>query len=870
MAEYKVNTISIYIIMNYSFYASLLELCENSTISQAPSSPVLTSRGPLTPVLSSPSYTFLADDSSLYLLILGSAHCFNHQLSIKETPHTAFKALQDLVSLRQKYLGHKVIGIGYSSGASIMAALADICKDIEAYCFNPVGLGKTATGLDFYQRYSLSDQKPNVSVIRTEADTLSKHFLPPNPEKITVIQHSPKLHPHSLQNFIDNFEINLRDIGKIFPTISQISFSPATGFLLVETTQDLGNYYIEGDIATIFYMVYTYPGQFSFTLVPADKYNPSGPYQLKFFVPEELESTLIGHYLWEADWKLKQLDQGCFYDDLTRQRIPITAEIPWFKSGFDFYSEVSQERSFVRLWFVNEKVDFSYANSEHKGVTIQPGPLKIRVEARKLVQDSEAEFGLSDTDLDHTSVQFAKYLTDHFDELCTEIPELQKLKQIASLVSMAEFFRDTLKIPKDMMNLDLLKSRMPVVEDFYEKGKVPRLSRSEERVEGDFIVKLVVTGGVSLISQSKTQIHNADLIDYLDRSSEYLTPFQITHFDYMRELLEYVDTPGTRGSSASLYAVSLFTPQCCSEEFCNSMVLVDCGSIESSDLSQVYEQLSPYSYLGKLFCKMHHPFRCSRNKCRKVIMPGQAYAQLQIGKFHGECLVCEYCGKAVVNKFVVKEGFYHVECLMKANSEEGEGREGNDRGGIEGVREGREKDREKEKEKEMVKAEAEVKETEEEKENEKEKKGGVGNEEGLGVEHKKVVEEMGRDVGVRKNAGDLEQELFLERKHAEGTGNEDEETWTGCEETKKNQEAEEVKISGKKEESKINVKDKKVKTGLPETKVEKKVIKHKSGALKSPTALEGVDSEKMTPGTQTHGKIEARPSDKFALQKKSK
>ena len=32
-------------------------------------------------------------------------------------------------------------------------------------------------------------------------------------------------------------------------------------------------------------MVYTYPGEFSFSLVPADKYNPSGPYQLKAYRP---------------------------------------------------------------------------------------------------------------------------------------------------------------------------------------------------------------------------------------------------------------------------------------------------------------------------------------------------------------------------------------------------------------------------------------------------------------------------------------------------------------------------------------------------------------------------------------------------------
>ena len=835
--------------MNYSFYASLLESYENSLLSESALPPLSSSHGPLTSLLSSPPYTFLKDDSYLYLLILGSAHCFGQQLSIKETPHTAFKALQDLISLRQKYPRHKVIGIGYSSGASIMAALADICKDIEAYCFNPVGLGKTTTGMEFYQKYSITNDQPNVTVIRTEADTLSKHFTPPNLEIINVVQHSPKLHPHSLQNFIENYEVNVIDIGKIFPTISQISFSPTTGFLLVETSQDLGNYYIEGDIATIFYMVYTYPGEFSFSLVPADKYNPSGPYQLKAYGPEELENTSIGHYLWEADWKLKQLDQGYFYDDLTEQKIPISAEIPWFKSGYDFYSEVSQERSFVRLWFVNEKVDFEYANSEQKGITLQPGPVKIRVEARKLVQNVDSEFGLSDTDHDHTSVKFAKYLTEHFDELCKEIPELQKLKQIASLISMAEFFRDTLKIPKEFFNLEMLKSRMPVVLDFYEKGKVPRLSRREERLEGDFMVTLVVTGGVSLISQSKSQIHNAELIDYLNRSSEYLTPFQITHFDYMRELLEYADTADTSTPASSMYALSLFTPQCCSEEFCNNMVLVDCGNIEETDLTHVYEELSPYSYLGKLFCAMHHPFRCSRRRCGRIIMPGQGYAELDIGKFHSECLVCEHCGKAVVNKFVVKDGFYHVDCQMKAISGGG----GEENGGAEAARSQWER-----KKKEM------------------EQKRNAGTQGEKEVQAKAKAKEFSENLGGegKKGVDVLEQELFLEKREAggrAGEGDREVDRRRNDEETKKTLREEEVKKGEGDEEGrgKPNIEKAKAKIGAVEAKVGRKPEENKNAAVKNPGVAKKGNAEKKVPVVaKKAAKVAAKPAEKIALPKK--
>ena len=187
---------------------------------------------------------------------------------------------------------------------------------------------------------------------------------------------------------------------------------------------------------------------------------------------------------------------------------------------------------------MNEKVEFSYANTS-TGVVIKPGNVKIKVEARKLVVDSDSEFGLADTTEKHTAHQFAKYFTEHFEEIANEVPEIKRLKQIALLTSLAEFFRDTLKVPKELLNLEVLKSRIPKTEDFYPQGKVPRLSQSEERVEGDFLVTLNVTGGITLVTQTSNPVYDSDLISYLKRSEEYLTPFQITHFDYMKELLEY-------------------------------------------------------------------------------------------------------------------------------------------------------------------------------------------------------------------------------------------------------------------------------------------------------------------------------------------
>lgn len=649
--------------MDFHFYASLLDLCQSH--GDDLKSYLSTTKGisdyNLSPLLVRSAYKFLSNKSQIFLIIFGSISGQGLQISIKETPHVAFKVLEDLKAQAKIHPFHKIIGIGYSSGASILSALADVYKNIDAYCFNPIGLGKNVLGAAFYEKYSLTPEIPNVTVIRTLSDTFSKNFTLEDPSKISNIEHKEKFHPHSLQNFLLTSDFQIDNISKIFPSISQISFSPETGFILLETEESLSNYYIEGDIATIFYMVYSHPKEFSFTLVPADKANPGGLFQKKVFTPDELEGTLIGHYLWEADWKLKQLDLGLFYDDFTMQKSLISAEIPWFKCGFDFYSEVEQERNFIRLWFINEKVDFEYANTK-TGITIRPGDIKIRVAAKKLVQDPNAEFGLADTESDHTAYKFAQYLSENFEKISQEIPELLKLKQLALLVSLAEFFRDTLKVPREMLNLDLLKARITKVEDFYEEGKVPRLVRKEERIEGDYAITLSVTGGVSMLAQKSTPVYNAELIKSLNRAEEYLTPFRITQFDYMKELLEYQDTKECESTEMS--AVSLFLPQCCSEDICNNMVIPDCSDVDVSP-SDVFFEISPYSYLGKLYCKKHHPFRCWREKCQKIIMPGQQYAQMESGKIHSECLICEHCKQPIVSQFIVRNGLYHAACINK-------------------------------------------------------------------------------------------------------------------------------------------------------------------------------------------------------------
>lgn len=615
-------------------------------------------------IYSSSCYKFMKDSKTFYILLLGNTCTEGLQLSLKGTPKKAFKVLEHYRSLKNETRNLKIIGLGYSSGASILAALCEVESGIEAFCFNPIGLGKVSTDPISYEALHITPCKGNITIIKVENDAISqKYQWPDEQSRKVLVERKPTLNSHSLKNFFTDTDVNVSGLKEIFPTISQITFSPATGFILYETNSDPTNYYIEGDISTIFYMVYTNPQQMMFTLIPADRLNPGGPYQRKLYCPSELEGTMIGNYLWEADWKLKQLDLGLWYDDLTQQQIPINLEIPWFKSGFDFYSEEDQEKSFVRLWFVNDKIEFDYANTA-SGIAIKPKTVKIKVEARKLTVDSSSEFGLADTDESHTAYKFAKYLTENFDRLTEVIPEFQKLKQIAILVELAKFFRDVLKVPKDILNLNLLKQRIIKCEDFYEEGKVPRLRRIETKQRGDYMVTLNVAGGVSMIAQKRQQCYNENLLKCISRSQEFLTPFQLTHFDYLRDIISYAETDDSDDFDvSSLWAVSLFTPQECSFEGCNNILEMKCDTLDFENAQNVYDGISPYSFEGRLYCFEHHPFRCSRGNCRKIIMPEEGYAELEFGKFHSGCIICEKCGGAVKAKFVYRNGFIHVDCL---------------------------------------------------------------------------------------------------------------------------------------------------------------------------------------------------------------
>ena len=613
--------------------------------------------------LVSKEFVVFRKDSKVYLVVLGSLRTQGLQLFINDIHSESFGLLKVL----EPYLSCSVKAIGYSTGACIAAALADLFKGIKAYCFNPVGLGlrceRTSENLN---QFKVSAQIPKVKVFKVEGDSLSKEYLNPSlGTKDLLVPWSTHLHPHSLLNFIKQPVSTFKIKSSYFPTINSITFDPQKGLLLVDT-ETLSDIYMEGEIASVLYSAFESPEELYFTLVPSDKTNPSGPYMRKMVFPEFLKGTSLENALFEADWKLKQLDHGMWFDDLTEQESLISQDIPWFKSGFEFYEEADQKNRFIRLWFSQDTVELDYFYNE-SGVIVVPKSVKIKVEARTCQRDSTSEYGLVDTSESYCESKFASYVTENFDRLAEVMPELQKLKQIAVLAAVARWIRDNLKVPKEMLNLEALKNKIPKVNDFYEESKVPKLTRKKTFVRENCQVMLSVSGGVSLDTSNTRTNYNQSLFQTLTRKSELLSGFLLSHLDY----ISCLQTPRLQQTLEGVHwLVRIYDPQMCSEPTCNELVLFEATDLTTDPL-HVQRAISLYSANSELYCRAHHPFRCFSSKCRHsgVILENQSYCLVKNSKFHADCVVCARCDVPISKSYVFLDQIYHSECLEKLTEE---------------------------------------------------------------------------------------------------------------------------------------------------------------------------------------------------------
>lgn len=153
------------------------------------------------------------------------------------------------------------------------------------------------------------------------------------------------------------------------------------------------------------------------------------------------QGTEFGSIMFEADRLMKSLGVGV--DNETRQSI--TAHMPGFKTHLEMLEPGKQiESNWYRFWFVTDRVELKRNSS---GDAIIFGDVKIKVLTETQYQSGEkAEIS------EQTAEQFARHLTEHYDEYAKEFPVLERLKELAKIAALAKYICNNIR-SVDIRNL---------------------------------------------------------------------------------------------------------------------------------------------------------------------------------------------------------------------------------------------------------------------------------------------------------------------------------------------------------------------------------------------------------------------------------
>jgi hypothetical protein len=627
----------------------------------------------------------------------------------------------------------KIIFTGHSLGGAVAESIGVLEPTWKVYAFNTAG---SKWGLE--KKYSGFSN--NVYSIRMEGDLLSA-FKPTLGKEISIpIQHSKLgFENHSIKNMVNflskglvsspihpssqpggvcldqpalfHSQYNIDIIGAIFDTQTQ-------SILLKTNAKDndtlmlsLFQTYNIQEISEAFKIVFKSSQYPSFSLDPSDPLRPDGPFQQKVYSPDILENTLIGYIMWRADWKLKQISFGIDFNDKTRTYTSIENEIrnkiPEYKSTLEIAVERGEgggSHSYSRKWFVIDKVEIEEGKGG-RGAYITIRNIKLKVKSMGMAIDASAPSGLRDieTPEDHNSRIFARMFNRNFDKFVKLYPEIKELKRIATLLSIIQWLRDSVKMQPEMIDWDYINANCTRVNDGdFSKYKVPSLENKKEKkweVKKETVIRKYtssqfVHGGVNLkiskdnlssivkksadsVIESEISMETIDSVKKLQEEIRELSNFLIkkakeTPSDSFEELYKYeldsiekLTQKLMKRSSLSAGILSLplvKSPKC---SVCNTMIEFDPNS-KAVNECPLFQKYNLNTFEGQVYCRDHHPMKCHKKNCTKNngIILFEQYKQLESGKkFHVECIICFFCNENLEgNMCLLDDHLYHKDC----------------------------------------------------------------------------------------------------------------------------------------------------------------------------------------------------------------
>jgi len=157
----------------------------------------------------------------------------------------------------------------------------------------------------------------------------------------------------------------------------------------------------------------------------------------------QTENTEFGRVMFETDRLLKTLSMG--QDNVTGAEV--RPKLPDFKSELELAEEnISPERKsnvWHRLWFYPKDMVIG-TTDDGNGMIFRKASLEVKSEYLPPFQNLGS---------DPAASAFATQLTTHYDDLAKEYSDLEKLRQLAKIVSVVKWLKDN-KVPVDLDWLD--------------------------------------------------------------------------------------------------------------------------------------------------------------------------------------------------------------------------------------------------------------------------------------------------------------------------------------------------------------------------------------------------------------------------------
>jgi len=180
----------------------------------------------------------------------------------------------------------------------------------------------------------------------------------------------------------------------------------------------------------------------SFSLDPADRKNPEGPWLKAVYRPEELlAGTQFGQTLFEADWLLKQYSFNVVAsaDGQWTERHSL---VPGLKGlpdlTFESDEPINKQGQWTRAWI--EVKDEKVPMAVEGGVARVSKPDMI-IESRRQIVDSSSETGLRDVPdvSDPVQRQFKDTFTRLYDQISQESPEFGRVRELVKAIVLAKW-----------------------------------------------------------------------------------------------------------------------------------------------------------------------------------------------------------------------------------------------------------------------------------------------------------------------------------------------------------------------------------------------------------------------------------------------